>query len=309
MCKKGGSAPEVPVLPPPPDVPENAQAIDSENVYRIISGFYGEDGKLDTQKVEAFANQIKERTGQQADISGRAMNFLGSFLDQGPTEFDTLNQEIASAEQQAYLRAIRGDLPLSERLKQERKQQFQVLKESAGQRGIRIDGDDPASATSESTAGIRVLSEFNKRFDLAAENERQAEKSFGGTQNLNRIGMMENVASNKFNRAAGLADLANPAFNTALGFIGNATDLASNRQMLEYQGKLKSYDVANQNMMNAYNSAMQNYQASQAGRQGFYQSIGQLGGMAGTAMMMNPATMPWGAAVLGGTGAIGLLGR
>lgn len=308
MCKGGGSAPAAPVLPPPPEIGPNQQADDSENIYRIVSGFYGEDGKLDTQKVQAFADQIKQRTGQQADISGRAINFLGSFLDQGPTQFDTLNDEIANAEQQSYLRAIRGDMPISERLKQDRANQFRILKESAGQRGIKIDGDDPNSATSESSAGNRIISEFNKRFDLAAENERTADKQFGATTNLNRIGLLDNIAGNKFNRAAGLADLANPAFNTALGFLGNATDLASQRQALDYQGKLAAYNVSNQNILNAYQSSLQNYQASQARRQGFYQSIGQLGGMAGTALLLNPATMPIGAGVLAGTAGVGMLG-
>ena len=56
-----------------------------------------------------------------------------------------------------------------------------------------------------------------------------------------------------------------------------------------------------------YTTAYNNYLSQMQARNSFFKGIGQLGGMAGTALLMNPATRTQGAAVLGGTGLVGML--
>ena len=130
MCKSGGgggSAPAAPVLPPPPELPANPQSADTESIFRILSGFYGEDGKLDQNKVNEFATALRERTTQQQDISGKAMGFLGSLLNVSPTPFDLANNDIAAEEQARYFRALKGELPVSAALTEAKKKQFEIF--------------------------------------------------------------------------------------------------------------------------------------------------------------------------------------
>lgn len=307
MCNKGGgSAPAAPVLPPPPELPANPQSADTESIFRTLSGFYKEDGTLDKEAVKAFSQKLQDRVSSQQEISDKAMKFLGTLLNVSPTPFDLANNDIASEEQARYLRALKGDVPTSPALDQAKAQQFQILKESAGQRGIMITGDTPETATSESTAGIRLVSEFNKRFDALREQQVNDELNRGGVQNLQRIGLLSNLETTKFNEAASLSDLANPGFNTQLGFLGNVQDLTDADIQRIYTNKVAASNVNNQNILNSYQAAVQNYQAAQARRQGFFQSLGQLGGLGGAGLIAygHPVV---GAGVLAGTALMGAL--
>lgn len=214
-------------------------------------------------------------------------------LAQDPSAFERQGEELGLAENRNYLEALNqaaGQLTMAQ--KQQQKKDFDKLVAAAGARGIRILGDDPMSATSDSTAGNQILSDFNQRYQIAADQNRMAQIQFGGGQNLARMGFNQNARSSNF---------AN---------ILNGQTAYSNMMQPYQQQRLGAYgiqnanvDIRNQGLLNNYQSAysqqMLNYQANaqnQANRMGFINSLIGLGGTIGGALIAGPA----GAAVGGG---------
>ena len=214
-------------------------------------------------------------------------------LAQDPSAFQRQGEEIGLAENRNYLEALNaasGQLTMAQ--KQQQKKDFEKLVAAAGARGIRILGDDPTSATSDSTAGNQILSDFNQRYQVAADQNRMAQIQMGGGQNLARMGFNQNAQS---------ANLAN---------ILNGQTAYSNMMSPYQQQRLGAYgiqnanvDIRNQGLLNnyqsAYNQQMLNYQANaqnQANKMGFINSMMGLGGTIGGALIAGP-----GGAAVGGT--------
>lgn len=344
MCHSGStpSAPAAPVLPQYPGLsPEERDILQrqgvsldqfnqiiqggvtdlqqNQGILRQLTGLYGEDGTLNQDAVTALRTRVTGELDQRNQLGQRALGFLNSFFDEGN---DPTQDDINSLEQTRYRDALRGNLPVSEGLRQQQTKDFQLLKESAGARGIRIEGDDASTATSESTGGIKMLSEFNKRYDLARENERQAAISQGASQNLARIGLMDAEQASAFDFATGLAGNFGASSNATLGFLNSAagSSPANLAPLIQsYTGslgamaqpyaeqRLGQYDrdtnQVNANYTSAYNNYLQRVQA----RGSFFRGLGQLGGTVGTGLLLNPATMPIGAGVLAGTAGVGFL--
>lgn len=128
-------------------------------------------------------------------------------LNAGPTAYDNANDELAALEQQRYKAALQqqqGQLSVAQQ--QARKAEFEKFREAAGRRGIRILGDDPSTATSNSTAGIQLLGEFNKRYDLLADEQRRADLNFGYQANTGRLGLINQAKQNYFGNNLALTD-------------------------------------------------------------------------------------------------------
>ena len=164
-------------------------------------------------------------------------------LNAAPTGYDTTNDQIAQAEQAKYLAALnqqQGQLSVAQQ--QARQAEFEKFKEAAGRRGIRILGDDPSTSTSNSTAGIQLLSEFNKRYDSLADQQRQADLSFGYNANTGRLGLINQQKQNYFGN--------NLALNDAYGGI---QDIYGNQRAAKYNVANANTDVRNQFLTNTYN--------------------------------------------------------
>jgi hypothetical protein len=155
-------------------------------------------------------------------------------------------------------------------------------------------GDDPSTATSDSTAGNQILSDFNQRYQTLADQNRQSQLQMGYNQNIGRMGFTQN--QNQLN----------------LGNVLNAQTAYGNMMQPYQQQRLGAYgtqnanvDIQNQGLLNnyqsAYNQQMMNYQAqqqNQANRMGFINGLIGLGGTIGGAMIAGPA----GASVGGSAG-------
>jgi len=81
---------------------------------------------------------------------------------------------ILEAQQTRQAEALAGQGEASAALKKQQEDQFQQLKETAGRRGIDIKGETLEDATSESSAGIQMLSQLRTRFDISRQQEQQA---------------------------------------------------------------------------------------------------------------------------------------
>jgi hypothetical protein len=174
---------------------------------------------------------------------------------------------------------------LSVTQKQQQAKDFQKLVAAAGARGIRILGDDPMSATSDSTAGNQILSDFNQRYQALGDQNRLATIQWGGNQNLARMGFNQNA------RSSNLANILN-----GQSAYSNMMQPYTQQRLGAYGIQNANVDIRNQGLLNNYQSqyqqAMMNYQAdaqNKANKMGFINSIIGLGGTIGGAMIGGPA--------------------
>jgi hypothetical protein len=207
-------------------------------------------------------------------------------LGQQPSAYEQQGDELGLAENRNYLEALnQGAGTLTVAQKQQQKKDFEKLVASAGARGIRILGDDPMTATSDSTAGNQILSDFNQRYQTLGDQNRLAQIQLGGSQNLARMGFNQNARSanlaNILNGQTAYSNLMQPYQQQRLGAYGTQNANVDIRN----QGLLNNYQ-------NAYQQSMMNYQANaqnQANKMGFINSIIGLGGTIGGAMVGGPA--------------------
>lgn len=342
MCNKSSapSAPAAPVLPPYPGLSDEEKSIlqkqgvsldqlnsiiqggasdlaQNQGVLKQLSGLYDENGNLNQDAVSSLKTRVQGEMGQRTQLGQQALGLLSSFFDQSGDQTQT---DINNLESTRYLNALKGNLPVSEGLTQQQQKDFELLKESAGQRGIRIEGDSPEAATSESTAGSKMISEFNKRYDLAKANERQSAITQGAGQNLARLGLLDTQKYTALDFASNLAGNAGAGTNAQLGFLGgaNASSPATLAPLIENystslgalaqpyaEQRLGAYNQATNQVNASYSAAYNNYLQQMQSRNSFFKGLGALGGTAGTALLFSHPAV--GAGVLGGTAAIGAL--
>jgi len=101
-------------------------------------------------------------------------------------------------------RALEGKLPISEGLMQQEKEEFRKFKEGQARLGNIILGDDPATATANTTTGVQALNSFNDTFKLARSAERFGELQTG-QQNIGaNFGLISDLQSRKSNEIKAL---------------------------------------------------------------------------------------------------------
>lgn len=224
------------------------------DIMRAVSGMFNPDGTINPAALSSFGQQVQ---GYQASQQG----VYDASLEQ------------AQLEDQLYRQALAGTGPASEGLKQQKARDFQMLKEAAGRRGIRITGDSFENATSDSTAGIRMLGEMGKRYDVAAENERMALRQWGGNQALARMGALAS-----YDPTAGRMGYLNAATVGMLPVLSGINE--------GYSAYMQPY--ANQRMA-MFNRDASQAQADASWKNSMWQGAGQLVGT-GAALAMMPFT-------------------
>lgn len=186
-----------------------------------------------------FTNEEKQYIQQRRDLLSQATNRLNA----APTAYDQSNNELAALEQAKYKQALTQQQgTLNAQQQQARADEYQKLVEQAGRRGIRINGDDPSTATSNSTAGNQILLDFNKRYDALADNQRQADLNFGYTANTGRLGLVNQANQNYFANNATVA-------NQAAGIQGVYGD----QRAAKYNVGVANTDIRNGFLTNTYN--------------------------------------------------------
>ena len=193
-----------------------------------------------------FYGDVPDLTPEEQRYLSQRQALLDQYaskLNAAPSVYDTTNDQIAQAEQARYLAALnqqQGQLSVAQ--KQARQQEYQRLVEAAGRRGIRILGDDPSTATSNSTAGNQLLSEFNKRYDSLADQQRQSDLNFGYQANTGRLGLINQQKQNYFGNTLALNDA-----------YGGIQDVYGNQRAAKYNVANANTDIKNQFLTNTYN--------------------------------------------------------
>lgn len=242
--------------------------------------------------VPDFTPQELAYLKQQQDL----LDQYRASMNQQPNAYQQSSDQIAAVENKNYLDALNqasGTLTVGQA--QQQKKDFEKLVAAAGARGIRILGDDPMTATSDSTAGNQILSDFNQRYQTLADQNRQAQLQMGYSQNAGRLGLAQQA------QQSNLANILN-----AQTAYGNLMSPYQQQRMAQYGVQNANVDIRNQGLLNnyqsAYNQQMLNYQANaqnQANRMGFINSLIGLGGTIGGALIAGPVGAAAGGA-LGG---------
>lgn len=92
-------------------------------------------------------------------------------------------------------KALRGELPVSESLKQTKEREWKLFKEAMARAGNPIYGDTPEEATSPTTAGMQGIRQFQERFGMLEEAERRGELSAGTSAALQMLGVTRDLGN------------------------------------------------------------------------------------------------------------------
>jgi hypothetical protein len=192
-------------------------------------------------------------------------------------------QQSMQANQQAlqnYQNALLGKIAPNQMLEQQKARDWQQTVEQAAQQGIRLSGNSPESAVSQSTAGNQIIQDFTKRYGALEQNYNLGQQQMG--QQAQQAGLGQ-VNQQYQNTLAGYGQLGNQAQQLYQPYQQQQLG----PWQVQTQQALSNTDIANQNAMNAYQQQLQqlglNYNSQLAGYQnsmGMLSGAAQLGGMA-----------------------------
>lgn len=281
----------------------NIESRQTQDLLKQMSGIYNPDGTLNREAVDSLRARTQAELAQRNELSQSGRDYLQGMFR--PDETGTLSDQAGVLEAQQYINALRGDISLSPALAQQEAEKFKRLKESAGQRGIRLSGDDPFTATSDSTAGNQLLSQLRKESQLNREIQRENALNRLGAANLNRLGF----GLQRQGQLGGFAQSfqGTPGGNE-IGLLNQGMEYGPSRLVGAYGNLAQSFGQAiqpyQQQRYLQYQSDLQNQANKMARKQGIGAAIG---GIAGAAI---GSTVPGGTA-LGfglGSGAGGAIG-
>lgn len=286
---------------------ENINATQNQALLRNLSGLYNPDGSINQAAVDSLRQRTLAEQTQREALGQQGLGYLSSVFS--PNQLDTVSGQAGIEEANQYLRALQGTEPLSAALSQQEAERFKKLKESAGQRGIRISGDDPFTATSDSTAGNQLLSQLRKESQLNREVQRENALSRLQAANLNRLGF-------GLQRQGQMADIASGTQYApgqgSLGFMGSAQQAGPGSLLGAYSGLSQAYGQAVQPYQQQRYLQYQRDIQNQANRSARSQGIGQLigGGLGlGTGLFFSGGNPQAGALGFGaGSGVGGAVG-
>lgn len=268
---------------------ENVNAQQNQALLKGISGLYNPDGTINQEALSSLRQRTLAQQTQQEALGQQGLNYLQGVF--GSSELDNVSGQAGLEEANQYLRALQGTEPLSAALSQQEADRFKKLTESAGQRGIRITGNDLFTATSDSTAGNQLLSQLRKEAQFNRETQRENALNRLQSANMARLGFgLQNRGQ--------LADIATGTQyapgQTSLGYMQSASQMGPASLLGSYQGLASSYGQATQPYQQQRYLQYQGGLQNAANRQSRAQGIGALlGGAAGAAYgATNPAIGP-----------------
>jgi len=299
MC---GSAPSAPQLPAYPDLTSQQQAIlqpwqqalnqqqnvtqgvagqlgQNQSILQGVSGLFNPDGSINQNALAQIQGQVQGSTGAAGTGGLSALGYLNQLYGQGGAVGQTT---------QAYQNALQGNVPANQQLQYTTGQNWNQLKEQAAQQGITINGDNWNSATSNSSAGQKLIQDFQQNYNIQNQNYQLGYMGMLG-QNLGNLGAAGAQAANQ---GMGLSQYSQ---QTPLNYLGQSISGgmgALTPYLTQYQqsaGQLyqpyymQQIGPYQQQMAQAqanYQGAMQQYNANQSQIMG-WASLGMNGALQG----------------------------
>jgi len=249
MC---GKAPSAPQLPQYPNLTPEQQGIlgqwqgatnqmggvvggvsgqlgQNQNVLQMISGLFNPDGSINQNAV----TQLQQMTQGQTSAAGAAGTAALQGLGGTTTSLGATNT--------AYQNALQGKVPQNQQLAYQQNQAFLQMQEQAAQQGIKITGTDFSNAVSDSSAGQKLIQNFQQNANIQNQNY-----ALGYTQQL--AGNMGQLAGAGNTQATTGMGLANYAQQTPLGYLGQSISQGQGA-LMPY---LQSYQTGLSNLYQPY---------------------------------------------------------
>jgi len=130
-------------------------------------------------------------------------------------------------------KALAGDVPVSEFLGQKKTDDFRVFKENQARLGNEIIGDDPDTATANTTPGIQSLNSFRDTWALTEEQERRNELQTTMGNVASSAGLLTNLSSDRYTKEMGFPG----RYNFALAPYSSQAGLLSNQALYNAQAR------------------------------------------------------------------------
>lgn len=288
MC---GNAPSAPQLPAYPDLTSQEQGNlaqqtgvssqfgnltqatagqlgNNQNILQQISGLFNQDGSINQNAV----TQLQQMAGQSTNTAGAA----------GQSTLQGVNgtNNALGATQQAYTQALSGNAPANQQLQYTQQQNFNQMKQQAAQQGINISGDSWENAVSSSTAGQKLIQNYQQNSNIQNQNYQLGYLNQLGTN----MGQLAGVNSTQSNTGMGLSNYSQ---QTPLNYLGQSItggQSALAPMLSQYQSQLSSaYEPWYMQQVGPYQQQMAQAQANYQGAVGQYNSkegqIGYVGGI------------------------------
>lgn len=303
MCN---SAPSAPQLPAYPDLTPEQQQILSQlqgsnaqmgNVVQGVSGqlqgnqqllqgasgLFNPDGTINQDALAALQSQTGKSVSTAGGAGNTALDYLNTLYGTGGA---------LGATQNAYTNALAGNVPANKQLEFTQQQNFQQVKEAAAQRGIRIDGDNWQTATSNSTAGQKMIQNYQQNANIQNQNYQLGYVN----QLAGNMGQLSGVGAQTANTGLGLAGyatqtplgLGQQSITSGMGaltpYLQSYQTGLSNLYQPYYMQQIGPYQQQMAQAQANYQADMQQYQANQ----GMLGGIGSLAGMGIGAFLGGP---------------------
>ena len=194
----------------------SAQNKEQQSIFKSLSGLYDENGTLNQQKLADLRTKT-EAYQKQAD-------------------------EISSLQSDRYMKALKGELPVSEGTLQRKEKDFKTLQEAAARRGNVIEGAAPEGAFGTSSAAAANLGEFNRTYSLIQDAERRGEIASGGMGAAPTGGPLSYTSGASAYSPVSLL----PGYSTLAAGYGAATQPYTDQRMLGYQAQLQQASLNSQ---------------------------------------------------------------
>lgn len=298
MC---GSAPSAPTLPQYPSMTPgetnitgqqtnalntqqnmiqgvSGQLGNNQNILQMISGLFNQDGTINQNALTQLQQQSQAST-QQAGQAGQAqLAGLGG------------TQQAQNATASAYTNALQNGAPANQQIQYQQQQNFLAMQEQAAQQGIQINGTNWNDATSNSSAGQKLLQNMQQNNNIQNQN-----------YNLGYVGQlagnMGQLATTAGTQSTTGQSLGNYSTQTPLNYLQSSItngQSALSPLLSSYQQNLTSaYEPQYMQQVGPYQQQMAQQQANYQGAMGQYNaSQNQLMGWAtlGTNALIKGAT-------------------
>lgn len=249
----------------------------NQGINQTLSGLYNPDGSVNQAAVQALQGKLQAQQGTNEQIGQNANQQLLNIFDQG--QLGTLSDQAGVAEAQNYLNALNTQSSPTEAQKQDEAERFRKLSEAAGQRGIRIAGNDLFTASSDSTAGNQLLSQLRQEAQLSRETQRNNDLTRLQQANMQRLGF----GLQRQGQTATLASsMQYDPSARPIGFAQNAQSVGPQSLLGHYQNLSSSLGAATQPYQQQrylqFQGDLQNYANKQERKKAIGGLIGGVGG-------------------------------
>lgn len=278
MCGSAPSAPQLPQYPgqtPAEQTNLNQQAGVSsqmgntvqgvagqlgqnQNILQMISGLFNSDGTINQNALTSLQQQAAQSNQTAGQQGQSALSSLSGLYGQGGSIQNT---------ETAYNSALQGNAPANQQLQFQQQQNFNKMKEQAAQQGITISGDNWSNAVSSSTAGQKLIQNYQQNSNM---QNQQYQLGYLGQLGTN-LGQLSGVGAQTAQVGTGLSQYSqqNP-LSMVQSSITNGQG-ALTPYLSAYQNQLsQAYQPLYMQQIGPYQQQMAQAQANYQGAMGQY---------------------------------------